>query len=322
MTATGALVLSSDEVRIIGGLAGGGHAEVLVPDSGWAAEDQPVADVVATRGLLARGLIRLDTRATDPQLVLAPEVRALFSHPDWVLSVRRDGTAGERRATLVGRLLSEELSTDIWRLQTIDEPRQQAQALVDEVLDVVPDTAERAAPVRVATAALAAAERIGQPTEAAALLAARGLTPDDARTVARILAERQAITTVRLTHHAGTTTTTTALTWLQTGTETWLAVSEAADGPDDPPDRDADTSAPYLPLPDQLAEVTRLEPVDRATLHAAIAPLLADLAHLDDLDDLDGLDCWGPRSARSGAVPRRDAPSPTPGCPVPAGVRQ
>src|SRR5262249_6396061 len=123
----------------------------------------------------------------------------------------------------------------------------------------------------------------------------------------------------RLTHHAGTTTTTTALTWLQSGTGTWLAVPEAADGPDDPPDRDADTSAPYLPLPDQLAEVTRLEPVNRATLHAAIAPLLADLAHSHDLD---GLDCWGPRSARSGAIPRRDAPSPTPGCPVPAGVRQ
>src|SRR5262249_59890073 len=78
MTAAGALVLSSDEVRILGGLAGAGHAEVLVPDSGWAAEDQPVADVVATRGLLARGLIRLDTPAVAPHLVLAPAVRGPF----------------------------------------------------------------------------------------------------------------------------------------------------------------------------------------------------------------------------------------------------
>jgi hypothetical protein len=313
MTATGALVLSSDEVRIIGGLAGAGHAEVLVPDSGWAVEDQPVADVVATRGLLARGLIRLDTGATAPQLVLAPEVRALFSHPGWIFSVRRDGTAGGRRATLLGRLLAEELSTDIWRLQSINEPRQQAQALVDEVLDAVPDTAERAASVRVATAALAAADRIGRPTEAAALLAARGLTADHARTVARVLAERQATTTVRLIRHAGTTTTTAALTWLQAGTETWLAVPEAADGPDDPPDRDADTGAPYLPLPDQLAEVTRLEPVNRAELRAAVAPLLADL---------DGFDCSAPRSVRSAAVPRREAPSPAPRCATPMEARQ
>jgi len=33
MTAAGALVLSSDEVRILGGLAGTGHADELVPDN-------------------------------------------------------------------------------------------------------------------------------------------------------------------------------------------------------------------------------------------------------------------------------------------------
>lgn len=279
---TGGLVLSADEVRVLGQLAGAEHAGALVPDVEWEADDLPVADIVASRTLLARGLLRLGTGSavpdSVPELVLAPEARALFGAPGVLFAVRRDGVAGARRATLVGSLLAEELSPAVWRLRCTAEPHVHARALVDELTCGVAESAAVSDSITLPTKALEDADRLaGEAGESAAadLLADCGLAAEQALTVAGVLARRTAITTVRLTRQDGTTTLTATLTWLEAGAESWLAVPDAA-GPDDPPGADTDAAA-YLPMPDQLDEVTRLLPVNRADLRAALDGILAGL---------------------------------------------
>lgn len=273
---TGSLLLSSDEVRVMGRLAGGA---ALVPGDDWDADDLPVADVVATRALLARELIRLE--ATDsapaslPSLVLTPAARALFGVPSTILSIWRDATAGPWRATLVGSLLAREVSPEVWLLRNTAE--EHLAGLVDELLCDAADSATGTA-VTIPTAALAAADRAAAQSTVDGvvdLLASRGVEPAEARTVARILLHRNAITTVRLTRQTGTTMLTESLTWLEVGTDTWLA---APDLPDDPPEADADGTAACLPMPEELPGVTRLTPIDRDGLRAALDALLAERA--------------------------------------------
>jgi hypothetical protein len=263
----------------MGRLAGTG---ALLPGGDWDADDLPVADVVATRALLARELIRL--RAADsapaslPSLVLAPQARALFGVSNTILSIWRDGTSGPWRATLVGSLLAREVSPEVWLLRTTDEP--QLAALIDDLLCDVAGSAG-AAPLLVPTAALSAADRAAPRStvdSVADLIGSYGVAAADARTTARILLHRDAITTVRLTSQAGTTTVTSSLTWLEVGTETWLAAPDAPADPDDALDGDAGSTPAYLPLPDELAGVTRLTPVGRDDVRAALDALLADRA--------------------------------------------
>jgi hypothetical protein len=114
MTAGGTLVLSSDEVRILGGLAGAGHAEVLVPDSGWAAEDQSVADVVATRGLLARGLVHLDTVLLPAAALTAADRHASQSTTEAVAALLGTyGLAPEAAGMVAGVLTRQQAVTTV-----------------------------------------------------------------------------------------------------------------------------------------------------------------------------------------------------------------
>lgn len=83
------LTLTTDELRVAAALAGGRLPVAL--DGGWSTEDVPVADTVALRGLLARGLAvaeELTVSLTDTAAV----VTALLE-PRTLIEVRRDGAA-------------------------------------------------------------------------------------------------------------------------------------------------------------------------------------------------------------------------------------
>ena len=260
-----AVVLSSDELRVASHLAG---VPTLAPDPGWAAEDLPVADVVATRSLLARGLLDL-----APEATLAPVLTILLAQPGPAVSVRRDTATGTCRSTMLGCMLADERSPDIWHLSAAADRR----TLIDRLAGGVPDDGAAGTPVRLPAAALTAAQRMATSAQEGAVadhLRSGDLGREDARALARVLARRQATTTVRIDHHAGTRRTTAALTWLETGADVWLAVPESTTGPDDPPG--SELTGP-LPLPDELDEVLRLEPVTRAGLRTALTELLAEL---------------------------------------------
>jgi hypothetical protein len=275
---TGTLILSSDEVRVMSRLAG---AVDLLPDDDWDADDLPVADVVATRALLSRELVRFEAGtggapASLPDLVLAPQARALFGTPGTILSIRRDAVAGSWRATLVGTLLAREVSPEVWLLRTADE--HYLDGLLDELTSEAAGSAA-AGELLVPTAALTEADRLVDRStvdDLAGFLGTYGIQQASARAVARILLHRNALTTVRLTRQSGSATLTSSLTWLEVGTATWLAAPEPAAGLDDPPEADAAGGTAYLPMPDQLPSMTRLTATDRTGLRAALGAVLAD----------------------------------------------
>jgi hypothetical protein len=250
------LVLSSDEVRVISRLAG---APGLLPEDSWDADDLPVADVVATRALLARDLVRLDAEPL-PGLVLAPRARELFAGTGTVVSVIRDAAAGSWRATLAGTLLAKEITPEVWALSGAGHPG--ISDLTGELLGTVtsPGTG---VPLRIPTAALTAADRIADHSTVDSLgefLGTYGIEPAIARAVAHLLHDRDAVSTVRRTTQTGTRVETESLTWLEVGTRGWLVTAdEAGDGPEDVPEA-----------------VTCLSPTDGDALRGALDRLLTE----------------------------------------------
>ncbi|HSV67587.1 MAG TPA: hypothetical protein VLJ59_17000 [Mycobacteriales bacterium] len=120
--------LSSDELRALARVAGA----VLPPEllDGWHREDIAVADTVAVRSLLARGLLQLRpggvalTRAARGALDPLLDARALAG-----LSLL--GRDGDERRQLVaestaGTLLLTEREPDVWTLDPIPGPAERA----------------------------------------------------------------------------------------------------------------------------------------------------------------------------------------------------
>src|SRR5690349_17046307 len=102
------LVLTTDELRVVGQLT---ETPAVTPDPGWAADVLPVADVVATRSLLARGLLTL-----APEPAVAADLRALLPPAAGAVTIRRDTPSGPLRATLTSALLAQEQAPDLWHL--------------------------------------------------------------------------------------------------------------------------------------------------------------------------------------------------------------
>lgn len=267
---TAPLVLTTDELRVSGRIAGAALPPVL--HAGWSTEDIPVADVVALRGLLARrlaiageGEVRL---AGDLSLALGP-----FLADSALVEMQRDGrTRPGRRliakgpAGLVGCV---EHTPDLWQVEPIHPD--QVQRLVAELVDHLPAGEPSGPSVTLATDLLVEAERLsttGATGHLPGKLARRGLPPAAAEMVASVLGDLDTTVTVRSLHRNGSITRYAAITWLETGSSgVWLAV------PDDGPGADGDIDA----VPTGLASHTELRPVNVDALRTELAEALGIL---------------------------------------------
>jgi hypothetical protein len=283
MTTT--LVLTADELRVAAKVSG---SDARMVDGGWADEDLAVADVVALRGLLARGLAT--TRAVDSGIELtltaaAQDALAPLLRPELVVEVSRDTATGGQR-WLVGQaadgtVVAEEREPDIWRLRPADAPVHEVVTAIvtDLTAELPPDPIPTGTAVTVPTSALVDAERnraTREPTAIVADLTGVGLRTNAATTVATMLADLDALVAVRLSKSIGGVRVTDALTWLEAGRSgVWLAVPTHVDGPNDVPaaddDRERVEDLPYL---DELDSVTELSAVHPADVQAALADLL------------------------------------------------
>jgi hypothetical protein len=245
--------LSSDELRALARVAGA----VLPPEllGGWHRDDSPVADTVAVRSLLARGMLQLRPGgggvaltgaargALDPLL----DARALAG----LSLLTRDGQERRRLVaeSAAGTLLLTEREPDVWTLDPIPGPTERAAAwlaadLLDEGPRLAPDGHRIVAPAE----ALRLADRLlaeGHESAIAAALARAGLPEPAAGTWAAVLRRRVATGEVRLTRRvADGVFAGGAVRWVDAGTAgVWLV--EPADAPEDDPDDDPE-EAPVL----------------------------------------------------------------------------
>jgi hypothetical protein len=267
---TAALVLTTDELRVSGTVAGAPLPAVL--QAGWSTEDVPVADVVALRGLLARGLaiagggaVRL---ADDLTLALGP-----FLAGRVLVEVQRDGGTRQGRRLIAkgptGLVRCAEQGPDLWRVEPVHPD--QVEQLVADLAGHLPDGEPSHPSATLATDLLVEAERwstTGAPEHLPGKLARRGLPPGTAEVVARVLGDLDATVTVRSLRRNGSDARYAAITWLETGSSgVWLAV------PDDGPGADGDIAA----APTGLASHTELRPVTADALRTELRDVLGSL---------------------------------------------
>ncbi|TWP50583.1 hypothetical protein FKR81_20675 [Lentzea tibetensis] len=199
------LTLTTDELRVAAGLSGRRLPVDL--DGGWSTEDIPVADTVALRGLLARGLATAcaDELAVSLSAQAAP-VTALFE-PGAVIEVRRDGAQHTGRWLVTERAGCAESRPDLWSFAPFD-----IDFLVTDLLSALPDEPSDANPIRVRTDHLVETDRRLARGEAAGT------------DLARLLRGTRVTTTVRRVEIDGAQTA-AAVTWLETtDAGAWLAV--------------------------------------------------------------------------------------------------
>jgi hypothetical protein len=280
------LVLTADELRVAAKVSGSSVPGAV--NGGWAEEDLAVADVVALRGLLARGLASardVDSGIEVSLTAAAHDTLGPLLRPDLVIEVIRD-TAISAQRWLVGQtadtaVVAEEREPDVWRLRPAGQPAHQVvAAIVTELIsEFSPNRIPTGTSVTVRTSALIDAERHRMTSEPAAITAGlvdAGLSADDATTLATVLADINAFITVRLVNRVDGPPTADALTWLEAGASgTWLAVPKHADEPNDDPAVDREhqhiEDLPYL---DELDPITELNAVSSTEIRAALAELL------------------------------------------------
>jgi len=292
------LVLTTDELRAAATMSG--SAPPAAMDGGWADEDLAVADVVALRGLQARGLatVRHSDAGVEVALTAAVStaVRPLLGS-DVVIEVVRDTVSGAQR-WLIGQdgdatVVAEEREPDVWRLSAADAPapRTAAKIIAELTAELPADQVFAGTVATVPTPVLIAAEKRASNNEPAAVIAEltdAGLPDADAATVAAILVKVSAFVTIRRVTHGDGLWTVHALTWLEAGTcGTWLAIPTRAAGPDDKPAADLDHQrVEDLPYADELDSVTELHAVGPADIRAELAELLG--GGLDEVPWADG----------------------------------
>jgi hypothetical protein len=232
------VALSSDELRALARVAGA----VLPPEllEGWHPDDTAVADTVAVRSLLARGLLQLCpgrvalTRAAASALDPLLDARALAG-----LSLL-GGDREERRRLVAesatGTLLLTEREPDVWTLEEIPGPVERAVGwlaadLLEEGLRPEPGGATFAAPA--ATLHEVDGLAVDRPTDAAAVLAGTGVPPSVAEAWVAVLRGRLATGDVRLTRRLGPGGYAGGgVRWLDAGTAGIWLVSADDDDPD------------------------------------------------------------------------------------------
>ncbi len=229
--------MSSDDLRAAARLAG--VTPLPAFESGWAAEELGVADAVAVRGLLARGL----AEARDTDVALTESARHALDpllSPDTLVEILRDAGPAGRRGHVLGRsangmVLAAERAPSIWELRAAEPP-----AALSVSGPLIPPY-ERAVATRdrfvVGGEALDRAETLlaqGGGERLPALLRGDGLDEPDAASLAEILSLMRVLVTVRTVSRSGDSRTADALTWLDAGTAGLWTVAPAEDGDDEP----------------------------------------------------------------------------------------
>ncbi len=141
---------SIDELRVLARLCVAPLPPAL--DPAWSELDVPVADVVATRSLLARGAVLLDDGAAD-WLRPTDAVRRLFEPvrlARTVVDIERATTVAGQRWVLAGNPLATsvfaEREPDIWQVRLLDRALAEvATGLLGDVLDTLTSDADGAA---------------------------------------------------------------------------------------------------------------------------------------------------------------------------------
>jgi hypothetical protein len=248
--------LSSDELRALGRVAGA----VLPPEllDGWHREDSPVADTVAVRSLLARGVLQFRAGIGGSALALTGAARGAF---DPLLNARAMAglslltREGQERRRLVaesaaGILLLTEREPDVWTLDPIPGPTERAAAwLAADMLDGGPRLAPNGDRIVAPAEALRLADRLlagGHEVAIAAALARAGLPEPAAETWAAVLRRRVATGEVRLTRRvADGVFAGGAVRWVDAGTAgVWLV--EQTEAPTAAAEEDPDPGGWHL----------------------------------------------------------------------------
>ena len=232
--------LSSDEMRAAARLAG--YAPLPAFDPGWAHEELGVADAVALRGLLARGLATVCETPDGPDVRLTPGLRTALDpllRPDAVTEIHVDeGPAGRRRHLVgesgAGALVAAECRPSIWDLRPTETP---ATAVVRSVAEpLIPDAgAPEERRFTVSGHALSRADLLLARSAAPhlpQLLRGEGLDEAAAADLAGVLSSARALVTVRTVRITGAAA---AVCWLDAGPAgLWLVAHGDQDhGPDE-----------------------------------------------------------------------------------------
>ncbi|WP_157985153.1 hypothetical protein [Lentzea terrae] len=234
------LTLSTDELRVAATLEGGRLPVALGRE--WSEEDIPVADLVALRGLLARGLAIARPGTLEVSLTDEATTISTLLDPSTLVEVHRDSVerAGrwliaERDGTVVS---CAESRPDLWSFGTVD-----VDLLMADLVAALPDDAVDQRSMRVRTDLLVEADRNVETGEGE---------------LAALLANVRSTTTVRRVQRVRGTSSAVAITWLETaGAGAWL-VSPVDDH------RDGNMPVPH----------TELSPIGREDLLALVADVL------------------------------------------------
>lgn len=243
-----ALVLGADEICVAARLAG--RTPLPVFATGWAPDEAAVADAVALRTLLARGLVTVEHPTEDPTLVLATDSLLPLLRPEAAVEVVSEGPGGDRRRWLVGEvggrlLLAEERHMSVWHLSPgVGTAERHARFLLDGLLAGTTPTgattgdpdSDPTTPVRVPARIWARAvnrRSTGGGDTLDPWLRAQGLPGADARRLALLLNAEPTTVTVRTARHrGGELSEAGSVSWLTTDRAgIWLL--DPAAGPDD-----------------------------------------------------------------------------------------
>lgn len=204
--------LTVEELAVGARLVGRTPAAPFTP--GWAEDERGVAEAVALRGLIARGLVEAGVAGDDPRLT--PDTRSELLPllaPDALVELIVDPTGGPRRRTVLGRAGGErrravEQSPGLWRVDGADD------------LDVEPgceSTVEGVA-VRIGRSTVDEVERLlagGGAEFVPALLERSGV--DSPHETSELLRRIARITTIRAVAQPGPDQRlASAYTWLET----------------------------------------------------------------------------------------------------------
>jgi hypothetical protein len=254
------MVLSSDELRAAARLAG--WAPLPVFDTSWVSEEVGIADAVAIRGLLARGLATVRDVDGCPEAGLTSAASAALNpllRPDAIVEIHRDSWSSGRRCQMTAEadgsvVLAEEREPLVWQVhQRSGSAELCARPVVTCLIEELAET-ERAAQIRdmaVTPNALAAAQT----------LVAQGHAKQNSDPLVGLLAEVSVTVTVRMSRQVDPSTrVTAAVTWLDAGkTGIWLV--EPADGATDPDDDLAEMRAVTLIATDRETLLARVEEI-------------------------------------------------------------